>query len=626
MGRAPHVPGLTDPARPGPARPHPAVLVVNDRLAQRVAIRAMLAPLDLVIVEADSGRAALRAVLHETFALILMDVQMPTMGGYETADLIRQRALTHQTPIIFVTAFAREDTETLTAYASGAVDFIFTPVVPEVLRAKVLVFVNLFLQSRELQLQSAELRLRSEELETSLTSISALNVALRGSQASTQAVLDNVADGVLTVGATGLIESVNRSARALFGFGEQDLVGKSFSLLLAPETRERVRQLAAGDRGSLMGNGSENRVIETLGRRRDGSIFPMEVEQGQLTLGDRTVTISFVRDVSARRAYTDGLEHQALHDDLTGLPTRVLFGEHLQHALASGRRTKQPGTVLALDLNGFKQVNDTLGHEAGDLLLQQVAERLVGALRETDTVARLGGDEFAILLGGSTSLAIASAVAWKLQQTCAAGFQLGNEFIQVSASIGIALFPEHGNTTAELLRRADSAMYVAKRSGEGHAVSDAAQDQQTADLLALIVDLRQCIARDQLVLHHQPKVDLATLGNLRYPRAAVLAAPRPRPAGGRTVHARGRTHRTARPGHPMAARPSAATASDLAVPRCRSHRRGQHLRAWPGGRQYAAGPRRRTHPDVAHATGPADPRADRGRSDRGGPRRAGPAT
>jgi diguanylate cyclase (GGDEF)-like protein/PAS domain S-box-containing protein len=488
----------------------PAVLVVNDRREQRIAIRAMLAPLELDVVEADSGRAALRAVLGQTFALILMDVQMPAMGGYETANLIRRHASTRETPIIFVTAFAREDTETLTAYASGAVDFIFTPVVPEVLRAKVVVFVNLFKQSEELRRQSEELRLRSDELQRSLAAISALNVALRGSEASTQAVLDNVADGVLTVGDTGLVETANRSARALFGHTGSDLIGQPFTVLVAPDTDERGRQLTAPRRGPPPEGGSESRAVETLGRRRDGSTFAMEVEHGQLELGDRAVTISFVRDVSVRRAYTEGLEHQALHDDLTGLANRVLFDKHLQYALATARLTGQSGTVLVMDLNGFKQVNDTRGHERGDTLLKQVAARLVRTLRKADTVARIGGDEFAILLGGATDLAAASAIAGKLQQTCAAGFRLAGESVQVSASIGIALFPEHGNTTTELLRRADRAMYAAKRAGEGLAVSDVSQDRQTADELALIADLRRCLVRDQLLLCYQPQIDLST--------------------------------------------------------------------------------------------------------------------
>jgi CheY-like chemotaxis protein len=122
---------------PAAALPAPAILLVEDNAAKRLALRALLAPLGHAVVEADSGRAALRAVLRETFALILMDVHMPTMDGYETARLIRQRSQSALTPIIFVTASGRDEADTATAYATGAVDFVFTPVLPEVLRAKV---------------------------------------------------------------------------------------------------------------------------------------------------------------------------------------------------------------------------------------------------------------------------------------------------------------------------------------------------------------------------------------------------------------------------------------------------------------------------------------------------------
>jgi diguanylate cyclase (GGDEF)-like protein len=166
--------------------------------------------------------------------------------------------------------------------------------------------------------------------------------------------------------------------------------------------------------------------------------------------------------------------------------------------------------VLVLDLNGFKRVNDTLGHDHGDALLRQVAERLRGGLREIDTIGRLGGDEFAILPGGATDLATASEVAWKIEQLCNGAFQLGDHVAQVSASIGIALFPEHGKTSAALLHNADIAMYVAKRAGGGYAVSDTASEKHVSDQLALMADLRECIARDQLVLHFQPRIDLAT--------------------------------------------------------------------------------------------------------------------
>jgi diguanylate cyclase (GGDEF)-like protein/PAS domain S-box-containing protein len=480
----------------GLARPPPAVLVVNDRHPQRVAIRAMLGSLGVSVVEADSGRDALRAVLRQSFALILMDVRMPGMDGYETANLIRQRRESSRTPIIFVTAFGREDTETVAAYASGAVDFIFTPVVPDILRAKVSVFVDLFVQAAELQ--------------RSLDSITALNAALRDSEASTQAVLDNVADGIVTAGAGGLIESFNPAARALFGYREQEVIGQPITLVIAPARRDEFLDLGRAPQGLLAEGGTHRRATETLGRRQDGSTFAMEVEHGEMRLGDRSLTLAFVRDVSERKAYTESLEHQALHDALTGLANRTLFGEHVLQALTLAKRTDEPRAVLVMDLDGFKEVNDKLGHDHGDALLKQVAKRLIDVVRDTDTIARLGGDEFGILPGGTTDLAAAVAVAWKIQQACSAEFKVDDEVAQVATSIGIAMFPEHGVTTAELLRRADAAMYVAKRSGSGHAVCDAAQETDSARQHALLVDLRQCIAREELVLHYQPKIDLAT--------------------------------------------------------------------------------------------------------------------
>jgi diguanylate cyclase (GGDEF)-like protein/PAS domain S-box-containing protein len=499
-------------------QPPPAVLVVNDRLSQRVAIRAMLSSLDVVVAEADSGRAALRAVLGRRFAVILMDVRMPNMDGYETAELIRQRSESSRTPIIFLTAFGSEDDRaSLVAYESGAVDFIVTPVVPEVLRAKVAAFVDLFL--------------RADELERSLDSITMLNAALRDSQASTQAVLDSVADGIVTMGDGGLIEAFNPSARLLFGYREEDVIGQPLTLMIAPARRAEFPDLASAAPGSLLAPGTRQRPIETLGCRRDGSTFAMDVEHRLISLGGRSLTLAFVRDVSERQAYTESLERQALQDDLTGLANRTLFCEHGLKALAAGKRNNEPRAVVVMDLDGFKQVNDTLDHDQGDLMLKQVAKRLVAVLREADVVARLGGDEFAILPGGATDLTAAAELAWKIQQACKPGFVITDQVVYISASVGIAMFPEHGTTPAALLRRAGAAKHLAKRSGTGHAVFDAAQETDVARQLALLVDLRQCAARGELVLHYQPKIDLATreisgveaLVRWQHPKLGLLA-------------------------------------------------------------------------------------------------------
>jgi diguanylate cyclase (GGDEF)-like protein/PAS domain S-box-containing protein len=474
----------------------PAILVVDDNRVKRLALRAMLTPLGHAIVEVESGRAALKALASQTFALILMDVRMPVLNGFETAKLCREQSRGARTPIIFVTAMGGDDGEAASAYASGAVDFIFTPVLPDVLRAKVTAFVDLFLQSQELQ--------------RSLESITVLNAALRDSDVRTQAVLDNVADAIFILDDGGLIESVNRSVGKVFGYYENEPVGHPFAFMIAPEHRDEFRGLDSVPAGLNGGAGVSAGPIETLGCRHDGSIFPMELERGEMRHGERMFTLASVRDISERKAHTEALEHLALHDGLTGLANRTLFGNLVSQTLASAKRTDEPRALLVMDLDGFKQVNDLLGHDRGDTLLKQVSERLVSALREGDTVARLGGDEFGILPADASDLSAAAAVALKIQETCEPAFVVNDEMVHISPSIGIALFPDHASTPAELLHRADLAMYAAKRSGEGHAVFSATQETETADRLALLLDLRHCVEREELVLHYQPKIDLVT--------------------------------------------------------------------------------------------------------------------
>jgi diguanylate cyclase (GGDEF)-like protein/PAS domain S-box-containing protein len=474
----------------------PAILVIDDNAVKRLAIRAMLGPLGYSVVEADSGRAAMRCVDTQTFATILVDVRMPIMDGYETVKLIRDHSRGSLTPVIFVTAFRPDEIETDLAYGSGAIEFVFTPVLPDVLRAKVSAFVDLFVQSQEKQ--------------RSLDSIPGLDAALRDSGVRTQTVLDNVSDGIVVLDEDGLIESVNRSLAQLFGYAAEEPVGQLLEFMIAPAHRHEYRDLEAAHSKLSAAGVTAKWSAETLGLRSDGSTFAMQLECAEMKHADRSFTLACVRDISERRAHTDALERQALYDDLTGLANRTLFSDLVTRALASAKRSDERCAVLVMNLDGFKQVNDAIGHDRGDALLRQVGERLTGALREADTVARLDGDGFAIMPADARDLAAAAEVAWKLQRAFESEFVVGEAAVNVSASIGIALFPEHGRTTTELLRCAEMAMYVVKRTGNGHAVFDAAQERKTADHLALLLDLRECVERDQLILHYQPKIDLST--------------------------------------------------------------------------------------------------------------------
>jgi len=203
-------------------------------------------------------------------------------------------------------------------------------------------------------------------------------------------------------------------------------------------------------------------------------------------------------------------EYQALHDGLTGLPNRILLHDRIGQALRQADRELVPTALLLLDLDRFKEVNDTLGHHYGDELLVQVGQRLGDALRKVDTIARLGGDEFAVLLPRIETGEGAVAVAKKLQATLQTPFVLEGLTVDVEASIGVALYPDHGNDADELLQRADIAMYAAKGTNAGFVLFDPRQDQHSPKRLALLGELRQAIDHGQLVLHYQPKVDAHT--------------------------------------------------------------------------------------------------------------------
>ncbi|MEA2497885.1 MAG: hypothetical protein QOH26_290, partial [Actinomycetota bacterium] len=201
-------------------------------------------------------------------------------------------------------------------------------------------------------------------------------------------------------------------------------------------------------------------------------------------------------------------EYLALHDSLTGLPNRALFLERANQALLSAKRSGWNFAVMIMDLDRFKEINDTLGHHQGDMVLRQIGQRLEPLLRETDTVARLGGDEFAVLLPHVADPADAPGIATKVRKALEAPFHLQGLALEVDASIGIAIFPKHGKDVHTLVQRADVAMYQAKTAGTGHQTYAAEHDQNTPDRLALGGELRHAIERGELVLHYQPQMAL----------------------------------------------------------------------------------------------------------------------
>jgi len=203
------------------------------------------------------------------------------------------------------------------------------------------------------------------------------------------------------------------------------------------------------------------------------------------------------------------LEHQALHDTLTGLPNRALINDRIEQAVRSNHRSNTPFALIMMDLDRFKEINDTLGHHAGDDILCQISKRLRAAMRDSDTIARLGGDEFAILLPSANKVQ-AIHISEKITETMERVFQLNEHKLYIGASLGIALFPEHGKDSTTLLQRADVAMYLAKRTNSDYAFYNPEYDEYSVQSLALVSDLRNAIDNSELLLYYQPKLDLVS--------------------------------------------------------------------------------------------------------------------
>jgi diguanylate cyclase (GGDEF)-like protein len=224
------------------------------------------------------------------------------------------------------------------------------------------------------------------------------------------------------------------------------------------------------------------------------------------------ISLLFLPLYAVHRGGRDAIakQHQALHDALTGLPNRELFRDRIDQAVNASRRTGDTAVVMIMDLDHFKEINDTLGHHMGDLLLQEVSRRLRLALRESDTVARLGGDEFGVLLPRVDNAGDAATVAQNLLVHLREPFVLEGMRLEIDASIGIALHPLHGDDNETLQQRADIAMYSAKQSGRGFAIFEPELDRHSPRRLSLAGEMRNAINEGQIQLYYQPKADLRT--------------------------------------------------------------------------------------------------------------------
>lgn len=289
---------------------------------------------------------------------------------------------------------------------------------------------------------------------------------LEKSQNHLQAVIHNVMDGIITINGYGEIQGFNPAAEQIFGYLQQDVLGKNVKMLMPEPDRSEHdtyinRYLRTGQSRILGVHGREVMAI-----RKNGEKFPMELSISEMVVSGLSYFIGIARDITERKLVEEKLAHFAHHDYLTDLPNRILFSNSLEHSTLLAKRNNYKVAVMFLDLDGFKQINDTLGHDAGDLLLQEVAKRLTGLVRTSDTVARVGGDEFTFVLNNIESDENAALMANKIIAVLSEPYDLKGQQCHVGGSIGISIYPDDSENLEKLINQADDAMYLAKQSGK----------------------------------------------------------------------------------------------------------------------------------------------------------------
>jgi diguanylate cyclase (GGDEF)-like protein/PAS domain S-box-containing protein len=333
-----------------------------------------------------------------------------------------------------------------------------------------------------------------------VTSRFAAEAALRESELRYRLLFEQNAAGVCVSEVSGAIVDCNMTFASMLGYPRSELIGLDAGELYAKPSQRT-------DLMSVLGDSPTLNSVELELRKKDGqSIWGL---MNLTMVGDRIHTT--VVDISDRKRAEEQIEFHAYHDVLTHLPNRKLFTDRLTQSISRARRSSKPLAVMFVDLDHFKSINDTLGHEAGDELLLEMAIRLRANVRDDDTVARLGGDEFTIILAELRQPEDAVNVAEKIIKAVEQPLSIAGTSIEVSASIGIALYPEDGSDAESLLRNADSAMYRAKEAGRNtYQLCTDDMKRRAVERLSLETRLRRAITDGQLVLHYQPQVSLTS--------------------------------------------------------------------------------------------------------------------
>ena len=449
---------------PGAARA--SVLCVEDVAETRTLLVRLLSRRFAQVLEAADGEEGLALFRRHRPGLVIADIQMPGLDGIAMARAIRAEA--PATRIIISTAHG-ESANLLSAIEVGVSDYVVKPFTPE----RLLAAVDKCIQ------------------------VDTLERALHASNQKIETLLNSIMDALFALDTEGRFTYLNPQAAAYFRRDEAQLMGRRFQDLYPHATA--VHQ-AFEEASRTQATVTFEHFTPGAGLWHEVKVFPMD---GGISV--------HLRDITLRKATEEEIRFLAYYDKLTGLANRTLLQDRLQRAIQRSVRLGQGGAVLFLDLDRFKYINDSLGHEVGDMVLKEIAERLKACIRTTDTAARLGGDEFILLLDGFQHPDNIHSISHRILFSVAQEIPYGDLRLSVTASIGICFFPKDGTSVDDLLRAADSAMYHGKSKGKNtYQFYHPDMNTRAQRYLQLEQELRKTVQSRDFVLHYQPQHELGT--------------------------------------------------------------------------------------------------------------------
>ncbi|MBV8666368.1 MAG: EAL domain-containing protein [Burkholderiaceae bacterium] len=483
-----------------PSVPHDQaerMLLVDDDPRMLSSLCELLQDIDCQLVTANCGKDAIEQLKKYKFEVVVLDLRLPDIDGHAIMDFILGNGIDST---VIVQSGNSGINSAIGALKRGAYAYLRKPYQTEELISA----VTNALQKRRLEAINRNISWR-----------------LECSEKLYRYLVDSSPDLIYTLDAEGRFTFINETGQQLLGYAREELIGQHFSFLIHEEDKDRAHfvfnERRVGERASrnvelrlkCRDTDMQERVFDTRLMNIAFSSMGMYALSSKLKAPEFFGTYGVARDITERKRAEAQISYQAYHDILTDLPNRILFRDRLELALIQAKRNKSELAVMFVDLDRFKIVNDSLGHIKGDELLQQVATRLKENLRRGDTLARFGGDEFTLLLPDLRTREDAAAIAGKFVESMQGAFALSEHQVHVSASIGIAVYPDHGETIDDLLRHADMAMYQVKGTGKnGFSFYDQSMTDASFQKVDLENNLRRALDKGELEMYYQPQVDI----------------------------------------------------------------------------------------------------------------------